>query len=104
MDITVCRCLFAVFSELSVAWNRVRLAWMLRERGVYVRLHAYEYLLGFGGRILGVLLLEPSRGVASLYLSERSEASDRLVGIVDEVLGGFPPRLSLRVVWRDSSL
>jgi hypothetical protein len=96
--------MFMMLNPLVVASNRVRLAWMLRERGVYVRLHAYEYLLGFEGRILGVLLLEPSRGVASLYLSERSEASDRLVGIVDEVLGGFPPRLSLRVVWRDSSL
>jgi len=98
MDIIVCGCLFAVFSELGVARNRLRLAWMLRERGVYVRLHAYEYLLGYGGMILGVLLLEPSRGSASLFLRGEGENAERLAEIVGDVLGRLDPGLRLSVV------
>ncbi|GEM_PF-4099809 len=46
---------------------RLRLVEELRRRGVYVRWHAFEFLLAYRGRIAGVLLLEPSRGGCTLY-------------------------------------
>lgn len=47
--------------------KRLELVRELRRSNFYVRWHAYEFLLGYGGRLVGVLLLEPSRSRATLY-------------------------------------
>lgn len=45
----------------------------MRNRGVYVRWHAFEFLLGWRGRIAGVLLLEPLKQQITLYCSAYCE-------------------------------
>ncbi len=48
---------------------RVRLGFLqfLRERGYYVHMHAYEYVVGYGGRLTAVILLEPLRCRVEVY-------------------------------------
>ncbi len=73
---------------LSTVRSRLAMVQELRKRGFYVRWHAYEFLLGYGGRLIGTLLLEPSKGKASLFLREYSEAAVRLVKEAVEAAGG----------------
>ena len=79
---------------LSVS-SRLRLVEELRRRGLYVRWHAFEFLLAYRGRIAGVLLLEPSRGSCTLYC--RSCPAD-LVKQVEEALAEAGVNAALRVV------
>jgi hypothetical protein len=53
--------------RLSKFAARIELVRKLRDRGFYVRWHAYEFLLGYRGRLVGALFLEPSKGRATLY-------------------------------------
>uniref|UniRef100_A0A7C3SL05 Uncharacterized protein n=1 Tax=Thermofilum pendens TaxID=2269 RepID=A0A7C3SL05_THEPE len=79
---------------LSVS-GRLRLVEELRRRGLYVRWHAFEFLLAHKGRIAGVLLLEPSRGGCTLYC--RSCPAD-LVQRVRDALRAAGLDAELRVV------
>jgi len=63
--------------------RRMKLVNALRRRGVYVRWHAFEFLLGWRGRIAGVLLLEPLKKKSSLYCISFCE---ELLGVVRESL------------------
>jgi len=47
--------------------GRWKLAKALREKGFYVRMHAYEYLVGDGRKLLAIVLLEPRLNKAYLY-------------------------------------
>ena len=48
---------------------RCELAKKLKQNGFYVRMHAYDYLLGKNGRIIGVLTIEPTNDTVYLYFS-----------------------------------
>lgn len=77
--------------KLSKVTARIELAQKLRERGFHVRWHAYEFLLGYRGRLIGTLLLEPSRGRATLYCrrgTPLAEVERALREAVGEVAGG----------------
>jgi len=77
--------------RLSSVAARIELARKLRERGFYVRWHAYEFLLGYRGQLVGTLLLEPSRGRATLYCTKGAplaEIERALREAVGEVAGG----------------
>lgn len=60
------RCVERTLVSLALQ-SRMKLVRALRKRGVYVRWHAFEFLLGWQGRIAGVLLLEPLEKRCSLY-------------------------------------
>lgn len=77
--------------------TRLELASRLRARGFHVRLHAYELLLGFRGRILGVLLLEPGYGKATLFLSPAAGSLGEPLEALREELGKVYPDLALVV-------
>lgn len=72
---------------LSTVKSRLTLLHELKKRGFYVRWHAYEFLLGYEGKLIGALLLEPSRSKANLFLREGSEAIVRLIKEAVEVAG-----------------
>ncbi|MEM1509810.1 MAG: hypothetical protein QXY49_00615 [Thermofilaceae archaeon] len=74
---------------LSTLKSRLALVQELRKRGFYVRWHAYEFLLGYNGRLIGTLLLEPSKGKANLFLIEYSGVVIQLVKEAVEVAGGM---------------
>ena len=42
--------------------NRLKLAWLIREKGFSVRMHGYEYLIAYGDRFLCLILLQPMEG------------------------------------------
>lgn len=83
--------------RLSKYTARVELAQGLRRRGFYVRWHAYEFLLGYRGRLVGTLLLEPSRGKATLYC-RRGTPLEEVRGAVEEALGEVAGAVELDVV------
>mgnify|MGYP000417190371 CR=1 FL=1 len=77
--------------RLSKFAARIELARKLRERGFYVRWHAYEFLLGYRGRLIGTLFLEPSKGRATLYCKRGAplaEIERALREALSEVAGG----------------
>jgi len=48
-----------VYSPFLLYENRLKLLRLLRERGYYVRMHAYEYLVGNGKELVAIVILEP---------------------------------------------
>ncbi|MEZ0346342.1 MAG: hypothetical protein ABWK01_07315 [Infirmifilum sp.] len=84
-------------SPLELQSARQLLLYLLRSSGFYVHMHAYEFLLGYDGRLIGVLLLEPSRRKATLYANEgltSQEAIKKLKGVLRQV----DPALLLSVI------
>lgn len=83
-------------SFFSLYKYRLELLYKLRRKGFYVRMHAYEYLLGFEGRIIGVLLLEPRRNEATLWLSPKVINSERIYNLINEALMSIDPTIKVR--------
>ncbi|RLE89886.1 MAG: hypothetical protein DRJ49_01590 [Thermoprotei archaeon] len=54
--------------------NRLRLHYLLRQNGFYSRIHAYEYLLGFKGSIIGIMVVDPTTNIATLYTHVKLES------------------------------
>ncbi|QOJ79104.1 hypothetical protein IG193_01155 [Infirmifilum lucidum] len=83
-------------SMLETPGARLKLLLELRRRGLYVHMHAYEYILGYGGRIVGVVLLEPWRGTAELYAGE--ELPPEVLALLRGALREVDPHVKLLVV------
>jgi len=74
--------------------GRLRLLYLLKDSGFYVRMHAYEYVIGDGKRFIAIVLLEPSRRSATVIrLGENVEQ-------VINVLRKVDPELSVKVASR----
>ncbi|UNQ73374.1 hypothetical protein [Infirmifilum sp. NZ] len=86
-------------SPLELPGARLRLLEALRRRGLYAHMHAYEYILGYRGRIVGVLLVEPRRLSATLYSADKTP--EELPALVREALAEVDPsvRLELKPTW-----
>jgi len=56
--------------------NRLKLLYRLKEDNFYVRMHAYEYIVGTGDRIVAIIFLEPSRNLAEVLQLERASKCD----------------------------
>ncbi|HDD34199.1 MAG TPA: hypothetical protein ENG30_03505 [Thermofilaceae archaeon] len=89
-----------MFSELVKYSKRLELAALLRARGLYVRWHAYEYLLGLDGRIVGVLLLEPTKRVAWLYMARHvpRTAQEEVAKTVSSIIKELDPDMRIKVL------
>ncbi len=83
-------------SALETPSARLKLLLELRRRGLYVHMHAYEYILGYGGRIVGVMLLEPWKSTAELYV--REELPPEVLALLRGALREVDPRVELLVV------
>jgi len=78
--------------------TRIKLAKMLKRYGLYVRMHAYEYLLGFRNHIIGVLLLEPWKGMAYIYLNDSFNVlEENVVATLSSLLKSIDPNISVFV-------
>lgn len=64
-----------------------------------MRWHAYEYLLGYGGEIVGVLLLEPSRRKATLHLRSGAEGRREVIEKVAEALAAVDQGVDFELRW-----
>ena len=77
-------------SPLIMPGERLRLLRELRERGFYVRMHAYEYLVGDDRGFLSIIFLEPlERRATILRLRRNAEAVDRIVRAITGVDPGI---------------
>ncbi len=81
-------------SILELYKYRVKLAQSLRRRGFYVRMHAYEYLLGFKGHLAGVLLLEPRELKATFFPVPNIKDIDIIISLVEDVIINIDPKTS----------
>ena len=78
--------------------NRIKLARMLRRCGLYVRMHAYEYLLGFRSCIIGVLLIEPWNEIAYVYLNETFNVPVKdIVATLSSLLKSIDPYINISI-------
>jgi len=89
----------SMVSPLELPGARLRLLEALRRRGLYAHMHAYEYILGYRGRIVGVLLVEPRRLSDTLYAADKPP--EELPALVREALAEVDPsvRLELKPTW-----
>jgi len=83
-------------SSLSLYEKRLKLLWELKKRGFYVRMHAYEYLIGDGDRFKVLLFLEPELERAILKILDNSVARTRKT--IEEVLFSIDPRIRVEVI------
>ena len=83
---------------LSLLRTRLALLEALRGRGFYVRMHAYEYLIGDGAKLVALLLLEPwvSKGELIRLRGASEAVVKEIVSSVKEVDPGL--RLVVREV------
>ncbi len=72
--------------------NRLALMMRLKEKGFYVRMHAYEYIVARGGSFRAIILLEPWRG--KVYIVKLGSGVKEIVNIVRE----FDPSLDVEIV------
>lgn len=65
--------------------KRLELLEKLKRRGAYVRMHAYEYLIGNGSSFYAILLLEPWNGRAILKVLKRGGLLEEIERAVLEI-------------------
>ena len=75
-------------SPLASPEGRLSLLQELRRRGFYVRMHAYEYLVGDEREFLCIILLEPQTGGATV-LQLRRRAANRITEAIKSVDPGI---------------
>ncbi len=75
-------------SPLLSPEGRLSLLQELRRRGFYVRMHAYEYLVGDEREFLCIILLEPHQGEATVVRLRR-RAVNRIVEAIKSVDPGI---------------
>lgn len=66
--------------------NRLKLAWLIRREGFYVRIHGYEYLVSHGGRFLCLILLQPIDRVIMIKVFKWIDDSHRQVDRIVELI------------------
>ncbi|MBO3839760.1 MAG: hypothetical protein QXN75_05570 [Thermoproteota archaeon] len=66
--------------------NRLKLAWLIRREGFYVRMHGYEYLLSYKGRFLCLILLQPIDEVIMIkvfkWIKDSRKQVERIVELI----------------------
>ncbi|MEM3712997.1 MAG: hypothetical protein QXR97_05630 [Thermoproteota archaeon] len=66
--------------------NRLKLAWLIRREGFYVRMHGYEYLVSHGGRFLCLILLQPMDRTVMIkvfkWIKDSHRQVERIVGLI----------------------
>lgn len=75
-------------SPLVSPEGRLSLLQELKRRGFYVRMHAYEYLVGDEREFLYIILLEPHEGKATI-IRLRRRAMNRIVEAIKNVDPGI---------------
>lgn len=76
--------------------KRWELMELLRKEGFYVRLHAYEYLLGYDKQLKGLLLLEPFEGNAFLKIFERKD--DEIIEKIKKCVYSIDKKIRLYII------
>ncbi|MEM2608684.1 MAG: hypothetical protein QXT87_05520 [Thermoproteota archaeon] len=66
--------------------NRLKLAWLIRREGFYVRMHGYEYLVSHEGRFLCLILLQPMNRTVMIKVFKWIGNSHRRVGRIIELI------------------
>ncbi len=83
-------------SPLSLYEKRLELLWELKKRGFYVRMHAYEYLIGDGDKFKALIFLEPELERAILKILDDSVVETRKA--IEEVLFNIDPGIRVEVI------
>ena len=83
-------------SPFSLYAKRLELLWRLKKHGFYVRMHAYEYLIGDGDKFQALILLEPELKRAILKILNNSAGNVK--NIIEEILLDIDPRIRVEVI------
>jgi len=60
-------------SKFIMFSNRLKLLYKLKEKNFYVRMHAYEYIVGTGDKMVAIILLEPNKNSVDILKLKRSK-------------------------------
>jgi len=76
----------AAMSPFMFPENRLKLAWLIRERGFSVRMHGYEYLVAHGGRFLCLILLQPMDRIIMVrvfkWIADSHKHAEKIVDLI----------------------
>ena len=64
-------------SKFALQENRLRLLRQLKKHGYFVRMHAYEYIVGDGEKFIAIILLEPYFNRAAILWLSRQNTRDK---------------------------
>ncbi|RLE84441.1 MAG: hypothetical protein DRJ41_03110 [Thermoprotei archaeon] len=73
------------FSPFIKHEERLRLAYNIRKHGFYVRLHAYEYIVGDRTRFVAIVLLEPFLGRAMVKIINNGENLNKIISSIKSI-------------------
>lgn len=82
--------------SLVLRERRLKLMELLRKEGFYVRLHAYEYLLGYNHQLKGLLLLEPFNG--NIFLKIFGEKESKIIDKVKKCVYSIDKKISFYIM------
>ncbi len=68
-----------VKSEFLKFEKRLELLYVLKNNGFYVRMHAYEYIVGYGDRLGCIIILEPSKNLVEIIKLPYSRLNEKQI-------------------------
>ncbi len=79
-----------------VRWiNRTYLASKIRELGLYVRLHAYEYIVGDYSKFIAIIMLEPFIEKVIIKIINYDE---NLLNKIISLIRNIDPKIKIEIV------
>ena len=85
------------FSPFKLLSKRLQLLRTLRERGYYVRLHAYEYLIGYENHFLAILFIEPNKRIAEFVICPPYKISKNLIRDLIKLVKEIDPYIKILI-------
>jgi hypothetical protein len=78
--------------------NRLKLLKLLKSEGMYVRWHAYEYLIGYKGILTCLILLEPINNKVLIKKFKWSEFSNEASEIIKNKMASIDKKIKIEII------
>lgn len=76
-----------IFSKYQLFNERVKLYNDLKDRGFYVRMHAYEYIIGDYKKFKALILIEPFRNIVYVKVLDKND-EEAIKTIIQSIKSG----------------
>ena len=78
--------------------NRFKLLKLLKSEGMYVRWHAYEYLIGYKGDLTCLILLEPINNKVLIKKFKWSNFSNEVSEIIRKKIVSMDKKIKIEII------
>ncbi len=78
--------------------KRYELLKLLKSEGMYVRWHAYEYLIGYKGKLVCLILLEPMNKRVLIKKFKWSNFSNEAFEIIKDKITSIDKKIKIEII------